>query len=223
MDLLTATGVVGDVKERLHKYKLRDSQVSDVEVADIFNTVYQLSSGKDSWGMKVDMRDLFILEHYLRIRGVEPKDLKWIWLCRINKAKQTLSYLKAIETGRFHLTIHNSPEDFERDKAQIDFDMRVCKDYMLRYFIIEHTWLHYFRSNGIEPHTLYYEDFIDELTWASTVQGIFDYLGISYKLPLNVSSEHIQQHENHADAIYEELKNLMPHYPYHYTFFGGPD
>ena len=142
---------------------------------------------------------------------------------RINKAKQTLSYLKAIETGQFHLTIHDPSEDFERDKKQIDFDMRLCKDYMLRFFIIEHTWLHYFRSHGIEPHTLYYEDFIDESTWASTVQGIFDYLGISYKLPLNVSSKHVKRHENSADAVYEELKNLMPHYPYHYTFFGGKD
>ena len=54
MDLLTSTGVVGDVKERLQEYRLRDSQVSDAEVTNIFDTVYQLSKGKDSWGMKVD-------------------------------------------------------------------------------------------------------------------------------------------------------------------------
>ena len=223
MDLLTSTGLAGDVKERLQKFKARDQDLSDEQVKDMFNMVYRLSGGKDSWGMKVDMRDLFVVEHYLRIRGVEPKDLKWIWLCRINKAKQALSYLKAIETGRFHLTIHESFEDFEQDKEQIDFDMRICKDYMLRFFIIEHTWLHYFRIHGITPHTLYYEDFIDESTWESRAAGIFDFLGVPYELPLNVSSEHLQHHENRADAVYEELKNLMPHYPYHYTFFGGKD
>lgn len=223
MDLLTSTGAVGDVKERLQKYKLRDSQVSDTEVVDIFSTVSQLSGGKDRWGMKVDMRDLFLVERYLHVRGMRPKDIKWIWLKRINKAKQTLSYLKAIETGQFHLLKSDSLEDFEKDKAQIDFDMRVCKDYMLRFFIIEHTWFHYFRLHGIAPHTLYYEDFVDESTWASTVKGIFDYLDISYELPLHVSSEHVKRHENSADTVYEELKHLMPHYPYQYTFFGESD
>ena len=51
----------------------------------------------------------------------------------------------------------------------------------------------------------------------------FDFLGVPYELPLNASSEHIQQHENSADAVYEELRNLMPHYPYYYTFFAGKD
>ena len=71
--------------------------------------------------MKLDMRDLFVLEHYLRLHDMNPRDLKWIWLRRINKAKQTLSFLKAIKTERFHLTIHASFEDFEQDKEQIDF------------------------------------------------------------------------------------------------------
>ena len=221
MDLLTSTGVVGDVKERLQKYKLRESQISDSQVEDILNETYRLSGEPDVWGMKLDIRDLFIFEHYLQTHHAEPRDIKWIWLKRINKAKQVLSYLKAIETGQFHLMKSDSPEAFEQDKVQIDFDVRVCKDYMLRFFIIEHTWLHYFRSHGIEPYTLYYEDFVDESTWASTVQGIFDYLGISYKLSLHVSSEHVKRHENSADTVYEVLKKLMPHYPYHYTFFGG--
>ena len=223
MDLLTSTGVVGEVKERLQEYKLRDSEVSDAEVADIFHTAYQLSGGKDSWGMKVDMRDLFVLEGYLRLRRADPKAIKWIWLKRIDKAKQTLSYLKAIKTERFHLYADSPSEDFEQDRTPVNFDMRLCKDYMLRFFIIEHTWLHYFRLHGITPHTLYYEDFVDESTWESTVAGIFDFLGVPYELPLNVSSEHVKQHENSADAVYEELKNLMPYYPYHYTFFGGSD
>lgn len=234
MDLLTSTGMVGDVKERLQSYRLKN--LSDAQVKDLFDEMYEASvpacpdssarpgtGASDNWGMKVDMRDLFVLEHYLWVRGLRPENLKWIWLKRINKAKQTLSYLKAIETGRFHLLKSDSPEAFEQDKAQVDFDMRVCKDYMLRFFIIEHTWLHYFRSHGIEPHTIYYEDFVDESVWEPTVQGIFDYLGISYKLPLHMSSEHVKRHENHADAVYKELKKLMPHYPYHYTFFGGSD
>lgn len=223
MDLLTSTRKVGEVKERLQEYKLRDLEVSDTEVANIFDSAYQLSGGKDSWGMKVDMRDLFVLEGYLRMRRADPKAIKWIWLKRIDKAKQTLSYLKAIETGQFHLLKSDSPEAFEQDKAQVDFDMRMCKDYMLRFFIIEHTWLHYFRLHGITPHTLYYEDFINKSTWELMIAGIFDYLSISYELPLSISSEHVKQHENSAEAVYEELKYLMPHYPYHYTFFGGSD
>ena len=50
MDLVTSTGVVGDVKERLQEYQLRESQVSDAEVADMFNTVHQLSGGKRFMG-----------------------------------------------------------------------------------------------------------------------------------------------------------------------------
>ena len=220
MDLLTATGLVGEVKERLQEYKLRDSEVSDTEVADIFHTAYRLSGGKKSWGMKVDMRDLFVLEYYLRMRRADPKEIKWIWLKRINKAKQTLSYLKAIETGRFHLYADSPSEDFERDRTPVDFDMRICKDYMLRFFIIEATWLHYFRLHGIEPHTLYYEDFIDESTWELMIAGIFDHLGVDYELPLRISSKHVQQCENNAEPVYEALRNLMPYYP-NYTFFNS--
>jgi len=136
MDLLTSTGRVGEVKERLQEYKLRDSEVSDTEVADIFHTAYQLSGGKDSWGMKVDMRDLFVLEGYLRMRRADPKAIKWIWLKRIDKAKQTLSYLKAIKTGRFHLYADSPSADFEQDRTTVDFDIRTCQDYMLRFFSI---------------------------------------------------------------------------------------
>ena len=225
MDLLTSTGKVGRVVERLQPY--RRLELSDAEIELIFSKLYEEATlvsertGHTSpdWGLKVDIRDLFVLEHYLRLYDIKPRDVKWIWLKRRDKAKQALSYMKAIESGQWHLTIHDSVEDFEKDKTQIDIDMSYCRHVMLKFFIIEDTWSNFFRVHGIEPHVLYYEDYIDELTWGSTVAGIFDFVGIPYELPLDVSSEHIRRSENVASSVYEELRNMTSDFPWHYTFF----
>ena len=223
MDLLSSTGMVGRVRERLHKYRHRRLELSDTEVESIMNQICIKSTEHTSashWGMKVDICEVILFEHYLQIINIKPKDIKWIFLRRHDKAKQALSFIKAAETKQWQLCIGDSAEDFERDKKQIDVDNSRCKDVMLKFFIMEDAWLNFFDLHGIEPYVLYYEDFIDESTWESTVAGIFDFVGVPYELPLDVSSEHVKRHENSAEAVYEELKKLMKYCdPYHYTFF----
>ena len=219
MDLLTSTGKVGHVDERLQPY--RRLELSDAEIELIFSQLYEEATGGslNDWGMKVDIRDLFVLEHYLRLYDIEPRDVKWIWLKRRDKAKQALSYMKAIESGQWHLTVHDSVEDFEKDKTQIDIDMSYCRHVMLKFFLIEDTWANFFRLYGVMPYLLYYEDFVDESKWLSTVQAVFDFIGVPYELPLAVSSEHVRRSENIASSVYEELRNMTSDFPWHYTFF----
>ena len=222
MDLLISTDKVGHVGERLHKYRPRRLELSDTEVESIMNRMYEISTGhtlSSDWGMKVDIREVIIIERYLRLTNINPKDVKWIFLRRHDKAKQALSYMKAIETGQWHLEIGDSVEDFERDKIQIDVDMSYCKHVMLKLFIMEDTWSNFFDLHGIEPYMLYYENFVDELTWSSTVQAVFDFIGVPYELPLDVSAEHVRRSENIASSVYEELRNMTSDFPWHYTFF----
>ena len=194
--LLNSTKRVGKVSELTGRESI-NKDLSKDEVDAYFDSVHEITTHTRSavghWGVKACFEWLAIIERYMEINEIMPSHIKWIWLRRRDKAKQALSFIRASRSGVWSLLSEDSPDIFEKNRGEIDIDLATLQFQTLCYYIREDTWQNFFEQNQITPHTLYYEDFADELTWESTVQGIFDFLGVPYELPLNVSTHNLKQ------------------------------
>lgn len=218
MSLLNSTKKVGYVHEYL--YHLNEGWEGDPpKDKDILSAFEQFREGVSEipsptgyWGTKVDIRELWAVERWLDLNQTEPKSAKWIWLRRRNKIRQAISIIKAQETEIWHLDKADpeSKQELARAEREVNFE-KLCMS-TIRFFLGDCAWSNFFRLHDIEPHTLYYEDFVDELTWESTVKGIFDFLELPYELPLNVSTHRLKQGVAKAPESYKHIVREMEMY-----------
>ncbi len=225
MSLLNSTEKVGYVHECL--YYLNEGwegdPPNDQAVLSAFEEFQKGSTALQSptghWGSKVDIRELWAAERWLDLKQVEPKSIKWIWLRRKNKIRQAISIIKAEETEIWHLdkTDPQEKQDIARSEIEVDFQDLCLKS--VRFFVADCAWSNFFCLHGIEPYTLYYEDFVDESTWESTVEGIFDFIGVPYESPLSVSTHRLKQGVGKTPASYKHVVGNLASYgiPLEYT------
>ena len=211
MSLLNSTEKVGYVHEYLyHLCSGYEGVPSDAEVVGRFKQFRETALRKfpnptGHWGSKADIREFVIAKRWLELTSTDPQSIKWIRLRRRNKVRQAISYIKAGQTSIWHLDIADLPEKKELARAEIEVDIKDLYAKTLRFFVGDVAWENFFKKNQINPHTIYYEDFIDESTWELTIKGIFDFLNVPYQLPLDVSTHRLKQAAGKTPESYKRL------------------
>lgn len=222
MSLLNSTNRVGYVHEhlyRLHEGWESESLPSDEDILFWFDDFRKSSLGRspesnamEFWGSKVDIRELYLAERWLDLKQIEPKSMKWIWLRRRNKVRQAISLVKANHTEIWHLDRGDPQDKKDLARAEIEVDFQDLCLKTIHFFTADILWSNFFQLHGSEPHILFYEDFIDESTWQSTVEGIFDYLEVPYEPPLKVSTHRLKQGTGEVPESYTRIVRSMLDY-----------
>ena len=160
------------------------------------------------WGKKVSIFEIAILERFFEEANLEKTAVKWIWLRRRNKVRQALSWLIAQKTGISGLTPDGPVGQSEALLKQADIEEGELSYHTIRFMLSDQTWENFFRLNQIEPYTLFYEDFIDPLTWEMTVASILDFLEVDYQLPLNPTTMFLKQSkDDEMPEVYKKVIN----------------
>ena len=200
MSLLTSTQRVSPLKEYLHD--AREGSYTDAEVLSYFEKVSE-NAVNGEWGTKVDIRELFFVERYLSLRQLPLASVRWIWLRRRDKVKQALSHLTAERTGIWHLYPDDPDELHDRAKVDMELPLQELNIIVALYLLIDDAWQHFFEKEEITPHTIYYEDFIEESTWASLIGPVLKFLQIPYDLPLRIESTQVRQSSDSIPLNYK--------------------
>ena len=215
MSLLNSTKKVGFIGEQIDYQKIlggdsdKENLPPDAVVLSHFKNFYERATSIPNpsglWGTKCDISQLFVFKRFLDICNLEPRELKWIWLSRKNRIRQAISFFRADATGIWELVETDGKEVRERARSGIDATVPDIFARAGRIHFFDLLWECFFMDNEIIPYKIYYEDFIDPSTWESTVAGIFDFLNVDYKLPLEVSTEWIKigekKHEAYKDIL----------------------
>ena len=190
MSLLNSTGEIGDSGEWL--VNLPDDLPHDSEILSSVANYYKAATYRVNsryWGMKLDMNHLRFAKRFFELTAVAPSSLKWIWLIRKNKLAQAISLIKAIRTGVWHISKDDKSELGKQETLPNHcIDMEELWTEINNRIEEDKIWSAYFAENRIEPHIIYYEDFIVSETWQQLVADIFDFLGVAYELPMQLSS-----------------------------------
>ena len=131
---------------------------------------------KSIWGTKVDIRDLLIVKRYLALKEIPKSEVKWIWLRRRDKVNQAISHCRGLRTGLWHLYGSDSGKKKEWARTDMEIPVEELNQFVIMYFFIDAMWAHFFETCKIEPYTLFYEDFVAECEWGSTVAGVLVFL-----------------------------------------------
>ena len=218
MSLLNSTKKVGYIAEYLTKIPQDDNLPPDSMILSYFKECYEkaikIPNPSGLWGTKVDINQLFIFKRFLEIHNLQPNHLKWIWLYRKNKFLQAISLRKASLTGVWGLTkgdLNKEGGKESRDVARSEVDISISdlKSWVSYYLMQDLLWDCFFCENQIIPHKIYYEDFVEETTWESTIAGIFDFLDVDYDLPIGVSTNCVKLATDKRHKTYETIIENM--------------
>ena len=160
------------------------------EVVREFDSSYVRESDRPI-GWKVDLRTLDGALRCLSDRGTEPD--RWIRLVRRDKLAQAKSQLRRRDAKRSIIRKHER----EKLRAYRNIKFRLNDNEissMLSYTKAEERELDRFVED-LNPHIIYYEDFIEPDTWPHAVGGILDFLGIPYEEPLHLSTDLVRLSE----------------------------
>ena len=143
-----------------------------------------------------------------RVSERDLRSIKWIWLQRRDKIRQTVSFINANTNEIWQLYKNDSDQIKKKNTEEVDCDLLELYLRTTQFTLADMAWGNFFKHNKITPYKLYYEDFIEESTWDGTIAKIFDFLGVPYECPLNVSTELIRQSKNY---ISESQKQAIKH------------
>jgi LPS sulfotransferase NodH len=122
-------------------------------------------------------------------------NLRYIWVTRLDKVRQSVSYSRALQTGiwaqhgdRLYVPL----QEPKFDKKTIDCLLqKIAHD--------EDNWAAYFSSCNIEPFRVVYEDFVN--AYERTAVSILEYLSISVPADLVFAKRRMRKQ---ADKLSEE-------------------
>ena len=193
------------------------SNAKDEEILSYFENMRP--AGSEHWGIMVRSNQYLYVLRYLKLVQVAPLKVKWIWLRRKNKVRQAVSRIRLSmmrkrfpNSGRsfFDSLKNDDPrEKHEINQTEFDIPLDQLRNQALKYFIEDSAWEAFFRYYKITPHTIFYEDFMNESGWDSTVRGIFDFIGISYTLPLELSTNKLRQAIDEMPKSYHVLMQMV--------------
>ena len=215
MSLLNSTKKVGRLGEQVGGI-IKDGYNADSPdsvLLSSFKKVYEnatiIPNPTGIWGTKVDISQLFVFKRFLDLCNLQPKEIKWIWLSRKNKFLQAISFFRADSTGIWHLAEKDKEEVREHARSEIDITVPDILERAAKIYLADLLWDCFFIENEIIPHKIYYEDFIDPVTWDSTVADIFDFLNVDYKLPLGVSTNRLKIATDKKHEEYERILGII--------------
>ena len=201
MSLIESTGAVKGFGERLKS--LGNREHTDENILSCFEDIAEDRGIDGSWGTKVEVDSLHLSIRYLHLNRMPLKSVKWIWLRRRNIIKQAISHLRAIETDIWHQPIRDVLS--ENDKVEVTSSTHDLIWNVAMFSGLNQCWQSFFEVNGIEPYTIFYEDFIDESTWPSLVEGVMDFLDIPYDRSGQIQSGYIKQSDDSETDKLEQL------------------
>ena len=207
MSLLMSTQKVGRLEEYLSKYQLDEHR--DCSDEDVLSCFKRISSHaiEGEWGTKVDIRELSFIKRYLSLKQIPLDSVRWIWLRRRNIVKQAISHIKAADSGIWHIFSNDSAD--RKDRASVDKEMSIQRlnEIVMLYFLADDAWHRFFEKNNLTPHTIYYEDFIEESTWIPLIKGVLDFLQIPYTLPLDITTSRVKLASDTMPLSYKQFIN----------------
>ena len=204
--LLNSTKKLGHVTEYLYGIK---EPITVPTILDHFKDCYEksreLSTYGELWGMSVHLGQLKYAERWLELRQVHPSSVRWIWLRRRDKMRQAISFIKACRTNIWLLNKNDPQEKKEQQSAEIEININDLYETITRFYIQDDAWSNFFSKHEITPHTIYYEDLIDESGWEMMISGVLDFLKITYQLPLNISTPLLKQSTGKTPKAYQDI------------------
>jgi trehalose 2-sulfotransferase len=143
-----------------------------------------------------------------KVRAIFP-NLHCLYLTRRNKIAQAVSWWKAIQNEHYH-----SSPDKPMPATPLKYDFAAIDHLVSEIMMEEAAHQAFLDELGIIPHTIVYEDFMQDME--GTVRGITDFLGIkeSYrfqasrliKMQDSLSDEWIQRYRQEKQANWENVR-----------------
>lgn len=165
---------------------LRQTDSKSEYYIDSMETLYRNGAKGDVWGAVVHWKDYMGGMEYLKKKpGLEDINdfevlnhlfpgVKFIYLYRLNKVKQAISWVKVKQSKRH--------EGYRYDELDIERTIvRMCQD--------DACWMNLFERYNITPHFLTYESLCENKV--GTISNILDFLGIQF-----VSNTSLENHLN---------------------------
>lgn len=172
-ELLSSTGVLG-YPDEFFRDPMFDLQL-ERDPALLQDILQRASTPNKVFGIKVFSNQFDITS---RLRWAELPGLTFIHLERRDLLGQAISYVKALQTGRYlpGETARGKPN---YDRKAIDRHLRRMSDGQLR-------WRRYFARNGIDPLWLVYEEMIADPEAA--LAAVADRMGVNVPKKLDTSA-----------------------------------
>jgi LPS sulfotransferase NodH len=104
-------------------------------------------------------------------------NIQYLWLTRRDKARQAISFYRAWKTGVWWVPDRARPTREARKAVDVDFDLSTIMTLEKILHQNDRGWQSYFSENGIEPFTLFYEDFVE--SYAESIRATLKWLNIS--------------------------------------------
>ncbi len=120
--------------------------------------------------------------------------LRHIWTTRRDKVRQAISLAKAKQTEIWNVRAGKRPA-----YPELRFDAGQIETHLVEIETWEEAWWRYFRSRGIEPLCVCYEDFVSD--YEATVRRVLAFLGVPRPDTIEVPPPPL---ERLADATSEE-------------------
>jgi trehalose 2-sulfotransferase len=205
--LLAATGVSGNPKSYFHRPDISNWMEElgveldpDMSEREVLRTVFQAVSLKGSgktgmFGLRLQQHSFdFFVEKLVVLFPNQANDKErlqaafgrtlFVHLTRLDKVEQAVSYVKAQQSGLWHLA-HDGTE-LERlsphqEPAYDRLGLHKCYESMKAY---DRNWQDWFRKQGIEPYRISYEALA--LDPIKTLSQLLDRLGIGREAALGV-------------------------------------
>ncbi len=123
-------------------------------------------------------------------------NLKYIYITRRDNIRQSISYLKSIQSGKW--------TSLDQEYLKPAFDYKRIKGYQSQMDSEEKGWETYFKQKEIEPLRIIYEDFV--LSYSDTILKVLNFLGIEIPETLQIAAPKIQKQ---ADDLTENWYQLF--------------
>ena len=209
MSLVVSSGHLNYFGERLKRLQIQaeSSEITDTDILDRFHWIKSKYIRNGLWGVKVDTGTFKYAIRYLDLKGICPSDIKWIWLRRNDLIQQAVSHRRAAKIDLFWLEKSQYESKRARNQMPVELGIVTLEKEILRSYLTNTAWERFFEESGIEPYTLFYEDFIDPPTWKPVVKGVLEYLGIKNPTLGKIDTEYLKQ--GNIDEVRRYEKQLL--------------
>lgn len=222
-DALRATGIGGNPLETIDKgqqpHYYRTWGVSNfseylrrlIEEGTTSNGVFGVRLNIFEGGLWEFIEEIQQLADYRGRRMSPPElleavfpNLHYIWVLRVNKVRQAISHLKAMQTG-FWASSH---ELTRKQKQEPEFDFAALEKTIAEFVLQDAAWAEFFTTYGISPFTIVYEDFA--IRYEEAALQILEHLKVSIPLDFCFNRETVRKKQSDAtnDAWAQQYREL---------------
>lgn len=197
--LLAATGVAGSPESYFHEPSLvswledfgldpRDFATEIEMLKEVISKAkFQGESGTDLFGLRLQRRSFDFFESKLALLHPNLSDTSsrieatfgrtlFIHLTRADKLAQAVSFIKASQTGLWHMAPDGTEIERLSEHHEPEYDAALIRDQIAEFTTHEAEWKLWFYKEQIQPLTLKYDDLaIDP---CAALRTVFDELGL---------------------------------------------